>query len=79
MRGETEFSSQVPVLFTPTIPAVASAPEKEVLRQMSFPNGTNLEQLSTDISSHHIEADINTLFHLHASTLQHASRNNWTA
>jgi hypothetical protein len=79
MRGETEFSSQVPVLFTPTIAGVALAPEKEVLRQMSFLNGTNLEQLSTDISSHHIEADINTLFHLHASTFQHASRNNWTA
>jgi hypothetical protein len=78
LRRETEFSTQVPVLFTSTIPAVASAPEKEVLRHM-FLNGSNLEQLSTDISSHHIEVDINTLFHLNASALQHASRNNWTA
>jgi hypothetical protein len=79
VERKTEFSTQVPVLFNPIIPAVASARKKEVLRQMLILNGTNLEQLSTGISSHHIEADINTLFHLHASALQHASKNNWTA
>jgi hypothetical protein len=76
LRGETEFLAQVPVLFTHTVPAVASARELEVFQQMPFLNGTNLEQLSTSISSYHIEADINTLFHLHASNLQHASKNN---
>jgi hypothetical protein len=34
-----------------------------------------LEQLSTSISSHHIEADINTSFYLHASS-QDASKSN---
>jgi hypothetical protein len=76
VERKTEFSTQVPVLFTPTIPAVASARQKEVLRQMSILNGTNLEQLSTGIFSRHIESNINTLFHFHASALQHASKNN---
>lgn len=78
MRGESEFSTQNPVLYTPTIPAVATTREKEVLQQLSLLNGTNLEQLSTSISSHHIEADINTLLHLHASAHQNASKSNWT-
>jgi len=43
---------------------------------MSFLDGTKLEQLSTSISSHHIEADIITLFHLHASSQQYASKSN---
>jgi len=43
---------------------------------MSFLDGTKLEQLSTSISSHHIESDINTLFHLHASSQQYASKSN---
>ena len=45
---------------------------------MSFQNRTNLEQLATSISSHHIQADLNTLLNLHASNLQHASKNNGT-
>jgi hypothetical protein len=79
LGGETEFSAQVPVLFIPTVPAVTSAHEMEVLRQMSLLNGTNVEQLSTTISSHHIEVDTNTLVNLHASSMQYASRSEWTA
>ena len=45
----------------------------DILRQMSFLNGTHVEELS----SHHIEADVNTLIHLHASSLQHASKGYW--
>jgi len=78
LRGETELSAQVQVLFTPAVPAVASDREVEVMQQMSLLNGTNLEQLATSIASHHIEADINTLFHIHASSLQHANSNKWT-
>jgi len=78
LTGETEFSAQVPVLFTPTVLEVVSAPEKEVLRHISLYNGTNLEQLSASISSNHIEADINTLFHLHhVSSLQNESKSDW--
>ena len=78
LRGETEFLANFPELFTPTIPVVSSAHEMEVLRQMSL-NGTSMEQLSTSISSHHIEADINTLLHLHACSLKHASESDWIA
>ena len=45
---------------------------------MSFQNRTNLEQLATSISSHHIQADLNTLFNLHSSNLHQASKNNGT-
>jgi hypothetical protein len=43
LRGETELSAQVQVLFTPAIPAVASDHKVEVMQQMSLLNGTNLE------------------------------------
>ena len=76
-RGEKEFLARIPILFTPAVPAAASADEMEILRQMSFLNGTHLEELSSRISSHHIEADVNTLIHLHASSLQHASKGYW--
>ena len=78
LRGETALSGQVPVLFTPAVPAVATDREVQVMQQMSLLNTTNVEQLATSISSHHIEADINTLFHLHASSLRHANKNDWT-
>jgi len=32
LRGESEFAAQAPVLFTPSVPAVASDREMEVLR-----------------------------------------------
>jgi len=59
LGGETELFGQVPVLFTPAVPAVASDREVEVMQQMSLLNTTNVEQLVTSIPSHHIEADIN--------------------
>jgi hypothetical protein len=74
LRGKAEFSAQGPELFIPTIPAVST--REEAVLQMSFTDGTKLEKLSTSISSHHIEADINTLFHLHASSQQYASKSN---
>ena len=77
LSGETEFEAQVPELYIPTIPEVTSAQEMEVLRQMSFLNETTLKQLTSSISSHHIEADISTLFHLHTSSLQRTSKSNW--
>jgi len=75
LRGKAEFSSQGPDLFIPTIPTVSTR-EEAVLQQMSLTDGTKLEQLSTSISSHHIEADMNTLFHLHASSQQYANKSN---
>jgi len=77
LRGEKEFSTRIPVLFTPAVPAASSADEMDILRQMSFENGTHLEELSFSISSHHIEADENTLIRLRASSLQRASKGYW--
>ena len=69
LRGEKEFSTRIPVLFTSAVPAAASADEMDILRQMSLENGTHLQELSSSISSHHIEADVNTLIRLRASSL----------
>ena len=65
LRGESEFAAQNPVLVTPFVPAVASDREMEVLRQMSILNGTHLDQLTTSITSHHIQADIDTFQFTH--------------
>ena len=77
LRGEKEFSALIPVLFTPAVPAAASADEMDILRQMSFENGTHQEELSSSISSHHIEADVDSLIRLRVSSLQHASKVYW--
>ena len=77
LRGQKEFSARIAVLFTPAVPASASADEMNILRQMSFENGTHLEELSSSISSHHIEADVNNLNRLRAFSLQHASKGYW--
>jgi hypothetical protein len=66
LEGEVDFSGRGPVLFTPTHPAVATQHETGVLQQMSLMNSTYLDQLSSSFSTHHIEADVNTLFHVHA-------------
>jgi len=76
-RGEKEFSARIPVLFTRAVPAAASADEMDILRQMSFENGTHLEDLSSSVSSNDFEADVNTLIRLRASSLQHASKGYW--
>ena len=77
LRGEKEFSASIPILFTPAFPAAASADEMDIFRQMSFLNGTHLEELSSSLSSNHVEADVNTLIHLHASSLQRANKGYW--
>jgi uncharacterized membrane protein YukC len=35
---------------------------------MSFINASELDQLTSSISKHHIETDVNTLFHVNAVT-----------
>ena len=71
LRGESDFSAQGPVVYVPDSPAVATDHETGVLQQMSLFNGTHLDQLSTGIATHHVEADVNTLLRVHASTQQH--------
>jgi hypothetical protein len=66
LSGEVDFSARGPVLFTPAHPAGATNHKTGVLQWMSLLNRTYLDQLSTSISTHQIEADVNTLFHVHA-------------
>ena len=79
LRGEVDFSARGPVLFTPTHPAVITDHENRILRQMSLLNGTHFDQLVTGIPTRHIEADVNTLFHVHASAQAHVKEGYWMA
>ena len=49
----------------------------DILRLMSFENGTHLEELSSSISSHQKNVDVNNLIRLRASSLQHANKGYW--
>jgi hypothetical protein len=68
LEGKMDFSGEGPVLFNPTHPAVTTQQEANLLQQMSFINASELDQLTSSISKHHIEADVNTPFHVHAVT-----------
>jgi hypothetical protein len=63
-----DFLGEGPVPFNPTHPAVTTQQEANLLQQMSFLNASELDQLTSSISKHHIEVDVNTLFHVHAVT-----------
>jgi hypothetical protein len=66
LQGEIQYSAKVLDLFVPAISKIVTPREEAVLRQMSL-DGTKLEQLVTSITSHHMDADVNTLLHLHES------------
>ena len=61
LTGESEFPIGAPLLYTPSLLAVNSTSGQEVLRKMLEMNGTEFGQLATAISSHRIEAGVNTL------------------
>ena len=69
---ELDFSAQDPVLYIPDTPAVATDHETGALQQMTLLNGTQLDQLSNSFAAHHIQADADTLLHIHASNQEHA-------
>jgi hypothetical protein len=65
LQGESQYSSSGPILFTPVIPRIISPGEKAALQRKVSVDRTSLEQLATSISSHHIDADVSTLLHIH--------------
>jgi predicted transcriptional regulator len=46
------------------------------LQRMVSVDRTGLEQLATSISSHHMDADVNTLLHIHDTSQQFESKTN---
>jgi hypothetical protein len=76
LQGESQYTSRAPVLFTPTIPPIVSSGEAVALKQMAPVDRTRLERLVTSISSHYMNADVNTLFHLHDTSQQFESKSN---
>ena len=77
LRGEVDFIAQPPVLYSQATLVIATVHETGVLRQVSLLNGTYLDQPSTSIYKNHIEADVNTLLPIHASTQGRAKESYW--
>jgi hypothetical protein len=70
MQGESHYSLAGPTFFTPAIIPIVSPCEKEALQRMVTVDRTSLEQLATSSFSHHIEADVSTLTHIHEANQQ---------
>ena len=77
LTGERDFTGRGPVLFTPAVPMVITDQEPGVLQQVSLLNDTSLNILSSDLSTLHLEADVNTLVHVQTITQQHARYHQW--
>jgi hypothetical protein len=76
LQGESQYSSQGPTPFTPTILQIVTSGEKAALQRMVWVDRTGLEQLATSISSHHMDADVSTLLHIHDTSQQFESKRN---
>jgi hypothetical protein len=76
LQGESQYYSPGPVLFTPTISPIVTSGEEAALKRMASDDRTSLKQLVTSISSHHINADVNTLLHIHDTNQQFESKRN---
>jgi hypothetical protein len=76
LQGESQYYSPGPILFTPTILTIVSSGEKAALKRMVSVDRTSLEQLATSISSHHMDADVKTLLHIHDTSQQFESKRN---
>jgi hypothetical protein len=78
LQGESKYSSPGLLLFTPTIVPIVTSGEEAALKQMASVDRTGLEQLATFISSHHMNAEVNTLLHIHDTSQQFESKRNVT-
>jgi hypothetical protein len=74
LQGESQYFSPGPIRFTP-IPQIIS-PGEVALKQMASVDRTILAQLATSISSHHTDAAVNTLLHIHDTSQQFESKGN---
>jgi hypothetical protein len=79
LQGESQYSSPGPTLFTPTILPIVTSGEQAALQRMVSVDRTGLGQLATSISSHHMNADVDTLFHIHDRSQQFESKRNGVA
>jgi hypothetical protein len=79
LQGESPYSSPGPTRFTPTILPIVTSGVKAALQRKVLVDRTGLEQLATNISSHHMNADVDTLFHIHDTSQQFESKRNGVA
>jgi hypothetical protein len=76
LQGESQYSSPGLVTFTPTILPIVTSGEKAALQWMVSVDRTGVEQLVSSITSHHMNADVDTLFHIHDTSQQFESKRN---
>jgi hypothetical protein len=75
LQGESQYSSPGPILFIPVIPRISPGEEAALQRMISV-DRTGVEQLVSSISSHHMDAHVNTLLHIHDTSEQFESKRN---
>jgi hypothetical protein len=75
LQGESQYSSPRPIFITPVIPRISPGQEAALQRMVSV-DRTGVEQLVSSISSHHMDADVNTLLHIHDTSQQFKSKRN---
>jgi hypothetical protein len=76
LQGESQYSSPGPTIFTPAILPIVCPGEKAALQRMISVDRTGAEQLAARISSYHMDADLNTLTHIHDTSQQFESKRN---
>jgi hypothetical protein len=74
LQGESQYSSPGLTRFTPTILPIVTSGEKAALQRMVSVDRTSLEHLATSISSHHMNADVDTIFHIHDNSQNFESK-----
>jgi hypothetical protein len=76
LQGESQYFSPGPMLFIPIIPRIIFSGDEAALKQMASVDRTGVERFVTSISSHHMDADVNTLLHLHDTSQQFERKSN---
>jgi hypothetical protein len=76
-KGEATYAVPTPRLYAPDGPMVLADHELGTLRELIAINTTEVDQLTTRITSHRYGGDVNNLLQLHAVHLQHQRKFSW--
>jgi hypothetical protein len=75
LSAETQFTSPKPRLYTPSLTVIKSGEELQALK--SFAGTPYFGSLATHIQAHQPEADLDTLFQIHAIKDRHYHESSW--
>jgi hypothetical protein len=70
--GEAVYVTHAPLLYVPTHPEVTSDEEIEELKRMTEMDTTGVERQASAITSHQMEADMDTMIHMYTPGASHS-------